>query len=378
MKKRYLKAGIASLIMSTMLTGCGASKYSESAMATDAGSGYYAQSNDFYVNSSMKDTAASYDTYEEMEYTEEEALAEGDGNAEILNEQASNRKLIRNVAMDVETEQFDELMATIEAKTKAVGGYIENSYTYNGRSYYSSDKKNANLTIRIPAENLDTFLSSVADQSNVTSKNENVSDVTLQYVDLESHKKTLKAEQDRLLEMIEKAETVEDMITIESRLSEVRYQLESQEAQLRTFDNQINYSTVNLNVSEVTKYTPPAERTFWEKISEGFADSLEGVITGLVNFVIWFIVSIPYLVIWAIIIGIVVNIIVKAVRNKKERKVRGIDRKTQKAEHKALKKQKKEAKKAAKESTKESTKEDKVVAEVVEKTENASDETGDK
>lgn len=141
MKKRYLKAGIASLIMSTMLTGCGASKYSESAMATDAGSGYYAQSNDFYVNSSMKDTAASYDTYEEMEYTEEEALAEGDGNAEILNEQASNRKLIRNVAMDVETEQFDELMATIEAKTKAVGGYIENSYTYNGRSYYSSDKK---------------------------------------------------------------------------------------------------------------------------------------------------------------------------------------------------------------------------------------------
>lgn len=234
------------------------------------------------------------------------------------------------------------------------------------------------MTIRIPAENLDTFLSSVADQSNVTSKNENVSDVTLQYVDLESHKKTLKAEQDRLLEMIEKAETVEDMITIESRLSEVRYQLESQEAQLRTFDNQINYSTVNLNVSEVTKYTPPAERTFWEKISEGFADSLEGVITGLVNFVIWFIVSIPYLVIWAIIIGIVVNIIVKAVRNKKERKVRGIDRKTQKAEHKALKKQKKEAKKAAKESTKESTKEDKVVAEVVEKTENASDETGDK
>ncbi|MBQ1171063.1 MAG: DUF4349 domain-containing protein [Lachnospiraceae bacterium] len=357
MRKRFLCAGLLTIVMSTAMMGCGASDTTESAYAldssydtTDAG-GYY-MSDDLYMNSSA--SKGSYDDYEyETEYMDEEyteeAVEEYDSgtDAEMLDESASNRKLIRNVSMDVETEQFDALIGQIEEKTKALGGYIEDSYTYNGRSYRSSDTKNANLTIRIPSVKLDEFLSSVSEKSNVTSKNETVTDVTLQYVDLESHKKALEAEQERLLEMIEQAETVEDMITIESRLSEVRYQLESQESQLRTFDNQIQYSTVYLNIAEVEKYTPVAERTFFEKISDGFSDNLAGVIEDLVNFVIWFISSLPYLVVWGIIIVIAVKLIGKAIRDKKERKVRGIDRKTQKAERKAKKAEKKAAKKAA-------------------------------
>lgn len=344
--------------MSTIIMGCGASNKTDSAYAMDSSyettdeGGYY-MGDDLYVNSSA--SKSSYDDYEyETEYIDEEyteeAVEEYDSgsNAEMLDESASNRKLIRNVSMDVETEQFDELIGQIEEKTKALGGYIEDSYTYNGRSYRSNDTKNANLTIRIPSVKLDEFLSAVSDQSNVTSKNENVTDVTLQYVDLESHKKALEAEQERLLEMIEQAETVEDMITIESRLSEVRYQLESQESQLRTFDNQIQYSTVYLNIAEVEKYTPVAERTFFEKISDGFTDNLAGVAEDLVNFVIWFISSLPYLVVWGIIIVIAVKLIGKGIRDKKERKERGIDRKTQKAERKAKKAEKKAGKKAAK------------------------------
>lgn len=358
MRKRLLCAGLLTIVMSTIIMGCGASNKTDSAYAMDSSyettdeGGYYI-GDDLYVNSSA--SKSSYDDYEyETEYIDEEyteeAVEEYDSgsNAEMLDESASNRKLIRNVSMDVETEQFDELIGQIEEKTKALGGYIEDSYTYNGRSYRSNDTKNANLTIRIPSVKLDEFLSAVSDQSNVTSKNENVTDVTLQYVDLESHKKALEAEQERLLEMIEQAETVEDMITIESRLSEVRYQLESQESQLRTFDNQIQYSTVYLNIAEVEKYTPVAERTFFEKISDGFTDNLAGVAEDLVNFVIWFISSLPYLVVWGIIIVIAVKLIGKGIRDKKERKERGIDRKTQKAERKAKKAEKKAGKKAAK------------------------------
>lgn len=358
MRKRLLCAGLLTIVMSTIIMGCGASNKTDSAYAMDSSyettdeGGYY-MGDDLYVNSSA--SKSSYDNYEyETEYIDEEyteeAVEEYDSgsNAEMLDESASNRKLIRNVSMDVETEQFDELIGQIEEKTKALGGYIEDSYTYNGRSYRSNDTKNANLTIRIPSVKLDEFLSAVSDQSNVTSKNENVTDVTLQYVDLESHKKALEAEQERLLEMIEQAETVEDMITIESRLSEVRYQLESQESQLRTFDNQIQYSTVYLNIAEVEKYTPVAERTFFEKISDGFTDNLAGVAEDLVNFVIWFISSLPYLVVWGIIIVIAVKLIGKGIRDKKERKERGIDRKTQKAERKAKKAEKKAGKKAAK------------------------------
>ena len=358
MRKRFLCAGLLTVVMSTAIVGCGASNKTDSgyALAYDsvqATSEESYMSDDLYFNASA--SKGSYDEYEyetgymDEEYTEE-AVEEYDSgsDAQMLDESASNRKLIRNVSMDVETEQFDELIGQIEEKTKALGGYIEDSYTYNGRSYRSNDTKNANLTIRIPSVKLDEFLSAVSEQSNVTSKNETVTDVTLQYVDLESHKKALEAEQERLLEMIEQAETVEDMITIESRLSEVRYQLESQESQLRTFDNQIQYSTVYLNIAEVEKYTPVAERTFFEKISDGFTDNLAGVAEDLVNFVIWFISSLPYLVVWGIIIAIAVKLIGKGIRDKKERKERGIDKKTQKAERKAKKAEKKAAKKAVK------------------------------
>ena len=95
---------------------------------------------------------------------------------------------------------------------------------------------------------------------------------------------------------------MEDIITIESRLSEVRYQIESMESQLRTFDNQVDYSTVNLSIEEVEIFTPVEEETPWERISEGFAESLDNIGNGFVEFGIWFVIHIPYLVIWAVFI----------------------------------------------------------------------------
>ncbi len=112
------------------------------------------------------------------------------------------------------------------------------------------------------------FLSQVAENGNITSRSEQETDVTLDYVDLDSHKAVLLAEQERLLSFLEQAETVEEMIMLESRLSEVRYQIESMERQLRTYDNQVEYSTVYLSITEVVELTPVPVRqqTTWERI----------------------------------------------------------------------------------------------------------------
>lgn len=342
MKKKVISGLLISIIMSTVLAGCGSSSKSSEA-ATDAGS-YYMESDDFYMNSASKvdmseESALDYDM---------DDVDEGAG-AEIISETPKDsRKLIKNVSADVETEQFDDFMAQIESKTKALGGYIESNYTYNGRNYHDQELKNANLVIRIPAANLDEFMSNVAEKSNVINKNETVRDVTLQYVDLETHKKTLKAEQNRLLEMMNQTESIEEMIMIESRLSEVSYELESQEEQIRALDNQINYSTISLDVNEVKKYTPAKEQSFWQKIGDGFSENFVDVVNGIVAFIIWFITSIPHLVVWGLIILGIVKCISKTIADYKERKARGIDKKTQKAERKALKKKKREERKNAK------------------------------
>lgn len=315
--KRAAILGIAAILM----TGCGSNKsevmmeYAETEMAEsaayDAGSSDYL-SDDIYAEEAVEEEGTST-----QKTTVEENAAESD------------RKLIRNVNMEVETETFDELLDTVEARTKNLGGYIENSYTYNGSSYYGRTDRTASMNIRIPAEKLDEFLSAVSDVSNVISRNESVTDITLQYVDMESHKKALQAEESRLLELMEQAESIEDIITLESRLSEVRYQIESMESQLRTYDNKVSYSTVYLDINEVTKLTPVKEQSVGEKIATGFMESLYGVGNGLLNFAIGLIIRLPYLVVWAVVI-IAVVMIVKGIRRKKKMKKMSADMTVQK------------------------------------------------
>lgn len=214
-----------------------------------------------------------------------------------------DRKLIKTVDMRVETKSFDQTMIAVKEKVEELGGYIESMETYNGSSYSTyRSTRNSNMTIRIPKQHLETFLETVSDISNVVRRSENVEDVTLTYVDLESHKKVLLTEQETLINLLKKAEAIEDIITIESRLSDVRYQIESMESQLRTFDNKVDYSTIYLDIEEVRELTPVKEETVWEQISGGFLKSLRDIKDGLVNFGIWFVVNIPYFVLWAIVL----------------------------------------------------------------------------
>ena len=164
----------------------------------------------------------------------------------------ADRKLIKTVNMDVETREYDKLLSAVENKVTELGGYIESLDAYNGSTYYSyRSTRNANLTIRIPKDRLEEFQNTVSELGNVTSRSENVQDVTLTYVDLQSHRDALQTEQERLLQLLEQAESIEDIITIEQRLSDVRYQLESMESQLRSYDNQVDYSTVYLSLIHI-------------------------------------------------------------------------------------------------------------------------------
>ena len=315
---------VLAALLGMMAAGCGAASKSVTteAIAQDSSSAKSYVSDDIYGTEAMPEAAAAAEEYVE----------EGGTGTTGVQVQDVQRKLIRDVNLEVETETFEELLSTVGEKTQSLGGYIEESYTYNGSNYYGKGTRNASLTIRIPAEKLDTFLSAVSEISNVISRNESVTDVTLQYVDMESHKKVLLTEQERLLELLEKAETIEDIISLESRLSEVRYQIESMEAQLRTMDNRVNYSTVYLYINEVAKLTPVKEQSVWEKISTGFTNSLYNVGNGFVNFGIGFVISLPYLLVWAVIIVVFVlllRLLIKHAKRKRQKSAAG-DKKEEK------------------------------------------------
>ncbi|MBQ6441295.1 MAG: DUF4349 domain-containing protein [Lachnospiraceae bacterium] len=308
MKMKKKQFALFALIGVLLLSGCGASEASKNAMA---GAAY-----------DMADMAAESYAYEEEMAYDTADVAREDNTAEQVEEsaQGTNRKLIRTVSMNVETENYDALLPNIEKKVQEYGGYIESSSTYNNTNPYgNNDGREANMTVRIPAQNLDAFLHTVSDQSNVTYKSENVQDVTLSYVDLQSHKKALEEEQKRLMDFMEEAETIEELITIEDRLTQVRYELESMESQIRTYDNQVDYSTVSINILEVKQYTPVEEESAWTRISKGFAERTEAVLEGLENFGIWFVIHIPDLIVIAVVIFIILLIIWLCVRGSKKR-----------------------------------------------------------
>ncbi len=296
MKKKRLITVMVTVGMVLGLAGCGgSSKSTMNDMAmSQASEGTYSMSTGGF------DSAAA-------EMAEMDMLDSGAEGSVVDSAAFSNRKLIRTVNMDVETKEFDNLLSAIRTQVKTLEGYIESMNTYNGSTYYGySGTRNANMTIRIPAAQLDDFLNTISGIGNVIRRSENEDDITLTYVDLESHKAALLAEQTSLLELLEKAETVEDIITLQSRLSDIRYQLESMESQLRTFDNKVDYSTVYLNIDEVEVLTPVQEKTTWERISEGFMNSLKNIGNGFKEFAVWFVINLPYLILWAAIIAVMI------------------------------------------------------------------------
>ena len=309
MKKRLLTVGFA-LVLSFCLAACGSSSKSERYDAAAPAAEYE------YAAAEEAAADIAYDSYYAEEAVEPEMGDAGNGaEAPEVNESAtSQRKLIKTVDLSVETKDYDNLMVSLEKQIEELGGYIESLGAYNGSYYSGRTNRSANITARIPAEKLDGFVKQIGEEANVVDRNESVEDVTLQYVDLDSHARMLEEEQERLLELLENAETIEDIITIESRLSEVKYQLESMKSQLRTFDNKVTYSTVHIYIDEVKELTPVVEQTAGERIAEGFAESIRDIGEGFKEFFIGFVINLPYIVVWAVIIAIIAFVGFKVVK----------------------------------------------------------------
>ena len=280
--KRLFTITLALLLLLGLLAGCGAK---EEAAAPEA----------------APEAAPMEPMGEEVLF--DESASETGGNSTTLPE---NQKLIRTVYMDAETQSMTELLAWMDGRVAALGGYYEQKSVYrrgsrdDGSFYHSGD-----FMIRIPAQNLDQFVSLVGENANVTSSSESTENVTLTYVSTQSRVEALETEQKRLLELLENAETMEDLLTIEERLTDVRWELENYASQLRVLDNQVNYSTIHLSVWEVDEPTVIVERTVWQKIGDGFSRNTKNVWNGLVDTFIWVLTVIPYLVPLALISGVV-------------------------------------------------------------------------
>ena len=238
----------------------------------------------------------------------------------VTKEVDTSQKLIKRVEMDAETEDLEALLPQLLAEISSLDGYVESQEIFNGSSVASYRYRNARLTIRVPAENLDGLVAQVKGVSNIISYNESVEDVTLAYVDMETRILVLETERDRLLELMEQAETMSDLLEIEARLTDVRSTLESINSQLRVLQNQVSYATIELYINQVKAYTEVEEQTVWQRIGSGFKKNLQNIGEDLVDFFVWAVTYSPQLILWAGILAVVIIVVRRSFQKRKVKK----------------------------------------------------------
>ena len=305
--KKCLSLTLALVLLCGVLAGCGASAN---------------------TNASMKSMA--YDAAPAAEAVEEFAAAETMAGGALRNDAGESgsaalpegRKWIITIDMYVETDDLDTLMTALDEKIAQLDGYVEDQSLHNGSTYASRRYRNANLTVRIPDEKVEQFTSEMQGIANVVSENLNREDITLQYVATSSRVTALETEEARLLELLAQAETMEDLLTIEARLTDVRYELENYASQLRLYDNQVDYATIYLNIEEVQEYTPVEEPTFLERIKNTFSDSLEGLGDGIVNVTVFLIGNSPYLLVLGVIAAAIILLLRRTAKIRAARKAK--------------------------------------------------------
>lgn len=249
------------------------------------------------------------------EMPEPEEEAEG-GAGTLLGDDlpADGRKIIRNASVDIETTDFEKTLDAVRNGAREAEGYVESSslYTPNG-------DRSADLTLRIPAANYSAFLAALGEAGSVTRTEESTEDVTTQHIDVTARLKSLKAQEERLLALLEESGTLEELIALQDRLSDVQYQIESYTAQLEALDDRIDYATVRVWIEEVRRYTP-IEPNFGERVGEAFRDMVESIGDGAEGFVLWLIRALPSLVILAVIVLLIVWIVKRSVRRSRARR----------------------------------------------------------
>ncbi len=299
MTHKKIALAIAAALISTLmlLTACG--NMNLKPQASPAGGAFTAASSAAHM-------AAAEDRLTENEMA---PVFVTDKNRPESAEMSPDRKIVKHSNLTLETKEFDTALDLILSAILEQGGYIESQNT-NGQSlthrgdYY---ERSASIQARIPANRLDSVTAVVGGIGNVTSKSENIDDITDSYFDSEARLNSLKLQEERLLEILAKAERLEDVISLERALSDVRYQIESLTATLRRMDSQVAYSYLNLSLREVVEYqvVSSAPKTLGEKIAASFKRSGEKLVWFFEAVLLFLIEDLPLILIWIAIFGIV-------------------------------------------------------------------------
>lgn len=277
--------------------------------------------------------AASYD----MAYTENAYPAEAEeyggfavtGGTQLESgsgaaPEGSPEKLIYSASATVETTEFDGTIEKLSALVEQYGGFVESS-SVNGSNYYTqsrgySSTRYASYVIRVPSDKFSALMGSLSTLGNVPYSHTYTENITAQYYDTDARLTAYQTQEARLLEMMEAAKTVEDLIAIEEKLTELRYQIESLQSTLKNWDRQVAYSTLDLEVQEVIEYTPESRMSYGQELALALSSGLKRTGEFFKDLLLLIVGALPALVILAVVLAVLIPVWKKRRRARRAKK----------------------------------------------------------
>ncbi len=283
--KRLLALALSLLLLVTLLVGCGS-----------GGSGF-----------ATNGAAGDYAPQDSMQESTQEVPSAGGMHAAVNNDPSgmvpSDAKIIYTGELNLQTTDMEGANNVIYGLVSDFGGFFESQEAYLNR--YSQD---AYYVVRIPCENFYAFLNGVSESElcTVTYRNVTSENVGEAYADIENRLETLKIKLDRLQTLLQQAENMEDIITIEAAITEVEYQIEALSGEKNRYDSLINYSTVHISLCEVSVASEGVDPTLGQRLSSSFQRGIEDFLEGCEDFLVWLVGNwIGLIIFLAIVFGVV-------------------------------------------------------------------------
>jgi len=255
----------------------------------------------------------------DMYYGDDEAKTQST-NADTGAIEDYSEKIIYNVNMGIVVDDPIEVAKSIKAQVNAMGGYVASSYS-NDYDDYSS---HVNMQIRVPAQGLNDMTKYIYSISDVEYENMYTENVTESYYDTVARLEHEKLQAEQLEEIMEQAETIEDILTVRQEMTKVQETIEVYEGRVRMWDSLVNYSTIDISISP-TPTIDTGDDGLIRKITMG--ETGRGIVRALTNswrFVVNFFSVlfrvIAALIIPAVIIAPIVFIIVKLAKKSKAKR----------------------------------------------------------
>lgn len=225
--------------------------------------------------------------------------------------------LLRSASVQFNTAHFDVDLAQLTALVQAHEGRIEYQSVY-GEALAVNPKagRYATVTIRVPDEALDAFVSAAAGLGTLTYQEAHTEDISERYYDTQGRLSMYLTQRERLMALLEEADIMSDIIELETKLSEVQYTIESMQGRINSWNKQARDATVTVMATEIAPEGEFVRLPLGRRLQNAFTDSWNAVRAFAADALVFLIMAAPYLV-GAVVLGFAAWGIIRVIRNRR-------------------------------------------------------------